>query len=29
LTLDGVPSSPKKILFRGEGTGGIASYVEG
>jgi hypothetical protein len=29
LTLDGVPSSPKKILFRGEGTGGIASYVAG
>ena len=27
LTLGGVPSSPKKILFRGEGTGGIASYV--
>ncbi len=29
LTLDGVPPSPKKILFRGEGTGGIASYVAG
>ncbi|MBS3905920.1 MAG: hypothetical protein KGZ49_02680 [Syntrophaceae bacterium] len=29
LTLDGVPSSPKKILFRGEGTGGIASYAAG
>ncbi len=29
LTLDGVPSSPKKILFRGEGTGEIASYVAG
>ena len=29
LTLDGVPTSPKKILFRGEGTGGIASYVAG
>lgn len=29
LTLDGVPSSPKKILFRGEGAGGIASYVAG
>ncbi len=29
LTLDGVPSAPRKILFRGEGTGGIASYVAG
>jgi hypothetical protein len=29
LTLYGVPSSPKKILFRGEGTGGIASYAAG
>ncbi len=29
LTLDGVPSSPKKILFRGEETGEIASYAAG
>ena len=29
LTLDGVPSSPKKILFRGEGTGETSSYVAG
>src|SRR4030042_5615148 len=29
LTLDGVPASPKKVLFRGEGTGGIASHVAG
>jgi hypothetical protein len=29
LTLDGVPASPKKILFRGEETGEIASYAAG
>jgi len=29
LTLGGIPASPRKILFRGEGTGGIASYVAG
>jgi hypothetical protein len=29
LTLDNVPASPKKVLFRGEGIGGIASHVAG
>jgi len=29
ITLSGPSVSPKKVLFRGEGTGGIASYVAG
>lgn len=29
LTLNEIPSAPKKILFRGEGIGGIASYTAG
>ncbi len=29
FTMGGVSASPKKVLFRGEGTGGIASYVAG
>ena len=29
LTLDGVPASPKKVLFRGERAGEISSYVAG
>jgi hypothetical protein len=29
IALSGPPASAKKVLFRGEGTGGIASYVAG
>lgn len=29
LTLNEIPSVPKKILFQGEGTGGMASYTAG